>query len=494
MTLHNTDPSPEPFRPNVLWICTDQQRWDTIAALGNDTASTPAMDSLVAEGVAFTTAYCQSPMCTPSRASFLTGDYPSAIHWTRNGNETAPPAHPALITKRLADVGYTVGLVGKLHLASAYGRTEQRTDDGIATWKYSHAPRDDWAEGHSYADWVAAKGSSLRALIDSDEGIPTELHQSTWCADETIKFISDSEGPWFATVNFYDPHPPFNPPREYLSQFDPADMPWPSFGPHDLEQQERLAAVDFQSKPRHPSALDLRSPAGTTAANDGVATASTDARILIAAYYAMIKLVDDQLGRILDYLSETNDLDNTLIIFSSDHGESLGDHGLIQKGCRFYEGLVRVPLLMRLPAVIPDGVRVDALVELTDIAPTILDILGLPGRDEMQGRSLIAAMHGAPHRAFVRSEYFDATRHDDLYPGPTEPAFATMYRNDRYKLVVYHSQNDGELYDLVADPGETNNLWDDPAHAAARNRLILESFNATVIGSIDMGTRRIGPM
>ena len=151
-------------RPNILWICTDQQRYDTIGALGNDKVSTPNLDQLTRDGVAFERAYCQSPICTPSRASFLTGMYPSSIRVCRNGNPEFPD-FPPLISKTLADAGYTCGLIGKLHLSSAYGRVEKRADDGYSYWQYSHAPRDDWREGHDYADWVRSRGADLSELI-----------------------------------------------------------------------------------------------------------------------------------------------------------------------------------------------------------------------------------------------------------------------------------------------------------------------------------------
>ena len=188
-------------RPNILWICTDQQRYDTISALGYSHVSTPNLDQLAAEGVAFERAYCQAPICTPSRASFLTGMYPSSIHVNRNGNPTFP-GFPPLISKRLADAGYTCGLIGKLHLTSAYGRVEARTDDAYSYWQYSHAPRADWERGHDYADWVRSKGADLAELTADPAGVPAELHQTTWCAEKTIEFIEANRArPWFASVN-----------------------------------------------------------------------------------------------------------------------------------------------------------------------------------------------------------------------------------------------------------------------------------------------------
>ena len=144
------------MRPNILWICTDQQRYDTIGALGNEHIRTPNIDRLVGEGTAFTHAFCQSPICTPSRASFLTGMYPSSVHGCTNGNAYWAGTAP-LVTKLLADAAsYDCGLAGKLHLAGAHGRIEPRGSDGYRVFHWSHDSRDQWPEGHAYADWVRA--------------------------------------------------------------------------------------------------------------------------------------------------------------------------------------------------------------------------------------------------------------------------------------------------------------------------------------------------
>lgn len=480
------------MRPNILWICTDQQRFDTIGALGNPHVSTPNIDRLVREGTAFTHAYCQSPICTPSRASFLTGMYASAVHVNGNGNAHFPD-HPPLVTKVLADAGYDCGLIGKLHLASAFGRVEPRVDDGYRYWQYSHAPRDDWKTGHDYADWVRQKGFVLGELTKSIDGVPAELHQTTWCAEKAIDFIKERRnGPWLASVNIYDPHPPFNPPKAYRDMFDPAAMPDPLFRESDLAQQAQLSGIDFQSKGRRPDDLDIKSPVIPWAQTRGLKEPETagkrDAKTLIGAYYAMIKLIDDQVGRMLDALEETGQRDNTLVIFMSDHGEMLGDHGLIQKGCRFYEGLVRVPLILSWPGQVSSGVQSDALVELMDVTPMLLELGGVGVPEYMQGRSLLPLLTGSRniHRDFVRCEYYHAL---DL-PGA---AHATMYRNRRYKLVVYHGRDLGELYDLERDPGEFDNLWNDVDHQAIRLDLMQRSFDASML-AMDKGPPRIGPM
>ena len=146
-------------RPNILWYCTDQQRFDTIGALGNSHVQTPAIDRLVGAGTSFTHTYCQSPICTPSRSSVMTGLYPSRLGSTRNGNDTFPAMAPPLISKLIADSGYHCGMIGKFHLLSAGYRPEPRLDDGFSEWYHSHAPRDDWPAGsHDYADWVREGG------------------------------------------------------------------------------------------------------------------------------------------------------------------------------------------------------------------------------------------------------------------------------------------------------------------------------------------------
>ncbi|MGE3910405.1 MAG: sulfatase [Chloroflexota bacterium] len=469
--------------PNILWFCADQQRFDTIGALGNPHVRTPTLDRLVREGVSFSRAYCQSPICTPSRASFLTGRYPSSIRVTRNGNPFFWPDE-RLVTRRLADGGYNCGLVGKLHLAGAAFGREPRVDDGYRYVRYSHAPRDQWSRGHDYADWIREQGhdpatvlpsgfnvhDDLREPTPEHDNTPPELHQSTWCAEMAIDFIKKPRsGPWMLSVNPFAPHAPFDPPWEYYRRYDPETMPDPWFEESDLPQQDRLGAVDFQTRSRQPS--EIR------------------AKHVRAAYYAMIEQLDEQLGRIVQAIEEAGQLEQTAIVFTSDHGEMLGDHGLTHKGCRFYEGLVRVPLIWWWPGRVASGVKRDALVELTDIAPTLLDLAGLPIPGRMQGRSLQPLLTDAAaedaHRAFVRCEFLDALDMPD-------ESRATMYCDGRWKLTVYHGHDIGELYDLAADPHEHRDLWDDPAHASIKLALMQRSFDATV-AALDLGPERIMP-
>jgi arylsulfatase A-like enzyme len=464
-------------RPNILWYVTDQQRFDTIAALGNAHVRTPTIDSLVETGVAFTHAYCQSPICTPSRASFMTGMYPSRIHNCRNGNDTWPD-HPPLISKQMADAGYDCGMIGKFHLLSSGHRTEPRLDDGYRYWRFSHAPRDDWPEGHHYADWVREQGGDLDALRESPERVPTELHQTKWASDCAIEFIDQPRSePWMLTLNVYDPHPPFIPPQSYADKYDPATLPGPYFQQSDLEEQKKFADIDFQTGSVPPEEFDGQQ--------------------VQAWYYAMIEQIDDQLKRILDHLDATGQRDNTVIVFASDHGETLGDHGLLYKGCRFYEGLVRVPLIFSWPGQLQKNVQSDALVELTDMSATLLELAGLEPPAAMQGQSLMPILRGEAspehHREFVRCEYFDALD-PHFCTNEGDHTFATMYRDRQHKLVVYHGHDLGELFDLEADPWEFNNLWDSPEHQPLKYDLLHKSFDAAMLTTTNVGTCRIAPM
>ncbi len=462
-------------RPNILWICSDQQRYDTIHALGNPHIQTPHLDRLAADGVAFTHAYCQSPICTPSRASFLTGMYPSSVHACTNGNDYWAGAAP-LISKMLADAGYDTGLVGKLHLAGAAGRIEPRGADGYRVFEWSHHPRNDWPQGHAYADWLRSHGTDPDIVKNSPQSLLPHLHQTMWCAERAIAFIEEQgDQPWLMSVNMFDPHTPFDPPQEYLRRYDPDTLPDPLFRECDLASQALLSGVDFQTPVRRPEEFN--------------------ARQIKAAYYAMITLIDDAVGGMMEALQRTGQRQRTIVIFNSDHGEMLGDHGLLLKGCRFYEGLVRVPLILSWPGEFKQGLVSDALVELTDIVPTLLDACGLPIPERVQGRSLapIATGAAAPHtlRSFVRSEYYHVLNPAPQEHGSTfEGSYATMLRDRAHKLVVYHGHQTGELFDLENDPGEFNNLWHDPAWAAVRFDLLKQSFDALAF-AVDIGPKQV---
>lgn len=483
-------------RPNILWYCTDQQRFDTIAGLGNRHIRTPNLDRLMARSVTFTRAYSQSTICTPSRATFLTGKYPAAHRVQRNGNDYFP-AEERLITRILADEGYDCGLVGKLHLSRAKGRVERRPNDGYRFFKWSHHPTPDWPDGHDYDLWLREKGVDPQDLFEPLRGrhlvagVPAELSQSHWCSERCLEFLSEKRsGPWLLSVNPFDPHPPFDPPPEYLDRYDPQDMPYPLFRESDLDHQTRFRSVDQQTTnprdPRVPPDDAEGEPADTSVDSASSPPTQFDSRAIKAAYYAMIEQIDHEFGRILDFLEASGQLDNTIVIFTSDHGELLGDHGLLYKGCRFYEALVHVPLIISWPEGYRTNLRSDALVELVDLAPTILDALGPATPKDMQGKSLHRLLCGDiepdRHKDHVVCEYYDAV---DLPRG----SHATMCFDGRYKSVLYHDAHEGEIFDLQADPGEFDDLFTDPEFAAEKAAILQKHCDA-LMSTVSAGVER----
>lgn len=468
-------------RPNILWICADQQRYDTIGALGNPHVHTPHLDALVRSSVSFRHAYCQSPVCSPSRASFLTGRYPRTTGCRQNGQTI--PATERLISRMLADAGYQCGLAGKQHLSSCSdGKVEIRQDDGYGQFQWSHHPQPDWPV-NAYTQWLTARGQSWEALYAGAEtpyvkhGIPAEHHQTTWCAEMAIDFLRSNRGrPWLFNFNCFDPHHPFDPPAEYLSRFDVAKMPLPRYQPDELDTKSAYQRLDHEWAHNEPGYFHV---AGMT---------DDDRRQVTAAYYAMIELIDDQVGRMLAALDESGQADNTIVIFMSDHGEMLGDHGLYFKGPHFYEESVHVPLLMRWPAGFRSNLAVNGLVELIDLVPTLLESAGVDVPEAVQGRSLGPICRGQAdpefHRERVYSEYYNAWTHPRSY--------GTMVRTQDAKIIVYHGTDEGELYDLKTDVGETTNLWTSPAHAAMREQLLRQAFDASVF-TMDPLPPRLGP-
>ena len=484
-------------RPNILWYCADQMRSDTVAALGNPHIRTPTLDRLVAAGTAFTQAYTQAPVCTPSRASFLTGRYPASHRVYRNGVRSFPPGE-VLVTRLLADAGYDCGLAGKLHLSTAtHGET--RVDDGYRFYEWSHHPMTGEADHlNAYHRWLREeKGVDPVELFAGQRGfvapgVPEELHQTTWCTEMALKFIAEErEGPWLFSINPYDPHPPFDPPATYLARYDPATLPSPLFRQSDLERQAMFSRVRSQT-------VEAVDPTWDGEVDEDYESQSArgyrppkryNGRAAKAAYYAMIELIDTQLGRILDALDERGELENTIVVFMSDHGELLGDHGLMYKGCRFFEGLVHVPMIMAGPGIARDLCS-DALVELVDIAPTLLELAGEPVPARMQGRSLAPILTGAAdphaHKQTVLCDFNDSVGYSPV----KDDTQASMTFDGRYKLVLYHSHDIGELFDLATDPGEFDNLFDDPGHRELRDRLILRHANRFA-RSLDAGEERV---
>lgn len=465
---------------NILWICTDQQRFDTLGCYGNSFVKTPNIDRLAAMGTRFTQAYSQSPVCAPSRASFLTGRYPRTCRVRQNGQDI--DANELLVTKLLSNHGYTCGLSGKLHISAcnqATGRTiEPRIDDGYDYFQWSHHPDGPDSKGNwptnAYTHWLTSKGVNYYSQDIPDckyvqFGMNEENHQVKWCVDCAMEYIHAAhtlDKPWLFSVNIFAPHHPFNPPKEYLEPYLEKldEIPLPNYTSGELDNKPL-----FQQKD-HVGAYDSPGNFPFTAMSDH------DHRCIRASYWAMVDLIDHQVGRLLDFLEETNQLNDTMILFHSDHGENLGDHGMYLKGPYFYENNVHIPLIIAYPPAIQAGQVSNALVELVDIAPTLCEAAGIEPHGGMQGKSLWPLLTGKKnndmHRSSIYCEYYNSNIN---HRNPL--AFDTMVFDGRYKLVKIHDLQNvmeckGELYDLAADPTETINHYMNPEYAEIKTKML----------------------
>ncbi len=474
----------EQKRPNILWICTDQQRFDTLGCYGNPFVKTPNLDKLAERGILFENAFSQCPVCAPSRGSFLTGRYPRTCGPRQNGQDISD--REVLIPKIMKDNGYVCGLSGKLHLSACFPgvckTAERRIDDGYDFFAWSHHPsgyRWNWPL-NQYTQWLTEQGQTYKtephpACADVRFGMDPAYHQTKWCTDRALTFMESarqSERPWFFSWNGFDPHHDFDPPREYLERYMDIldDLPLPNYVPGELDGKPI-----FQTKD-HGGAYDSPGSYGYDAKTP------RQHRLIKAAYYAMCDFIDVQVGRLLDYLEESGQAENTLVLFTSDHGEHLGDHGMYLKGPCFYENDVHVPLIVSMPGTVPAGKRCRSLTELVDIAPTLLTMCDIPVYEGMQGISFAPILRGETEEHCRRSVYSEYYNSNIKHRNPK--AFCTMVRTERYKLIKVHKAPDsedvgeetykvmGELYDLQNDPAETHNRYNDPAYATVKCEML----------------------
>ncbi|HVY21045.1 MAG TPA: sulfatase-like hydrolase/transferase [Bauldia sp.] len=469
--------------PNIVWFCTDQQRWDTLGCFGNPFVRTPNLDRLASTGAAFERFYTQSSVCLPSRVSFNTGRYPRTTHARSNADSI--PTGERLITRILADAGYVCGLSGKLHVSGVDPETglERRIDDGLSEFYESEAPGPHWpgdvlgamdakyrAETEStnqYTGWLAKRGLSYQPGPHESSpwvevGMQPESHQTTWCVDRGVDFIQEQpkDQPWLLAVNPYDPHHPFDPPAEYLKRYlDHLDeLPLPNYRPGELNEKPAPYETCHRGAYGAP---------GKFAYSD---MTDRDHRLIRAAYWAMIDLIDVQVGRMMQAIADLGQADNTLMLFMADHGEMLGDHGVYLKGPFLSDPAVHVPLVIH-GAGVQRGLRSRALVEAVDLVPTVLDAAGIAIPANVQGKSLWPLLTGKVdpdhHREDIYSEYYNAAGMMQRFNWKL-----SLLRNDRYALISMRDHDEGELYDHQNDPLESYNLWDDPAHQAIKAQML----------------------
>ncbi len=462
-------------RPNILFLMADQFRWDALGAV-NPLIKTPNLDSLAERGVRFDQATVNAPMCLPSRYSMMTGLYPSQVGVRHNAQMCPRDADlPApVLAQRLREAGYETAGFGKTHWylgkdlapnipvkTSTRGfevRAQRNTDEPGrvepgATQMGHERPKDFAAltdETRPYGS-----GETVEAYKGFTSSVPPERHTEAWLTDEALDFLSDGrdrEKPFFVYLSFDYPHAPFNVPPGYESLYDLHEMPDP---------------------PEATAGADLSGHAGEEWDLWGAwlrETGTDERRMSMLRYYALCSYVDAQFGRVLRRLEELGEAQNTFIVFTSDHGEMLGERRRFSKYC-LYEGSVRVPLILAGPGM-TEGEIDERPAELVDVLPTLLSVAGEPAPLWLPGANLLAE----PVRAGGFSEM-----HGTGYEN-TQKAPAYMWRTGDWKLIRYlegdaasvqrrTNEIRGELYDLRVDPTELDNVHDDPAYSDVRERL-----------------------
>jgi len=486
-------------RPNVLIVTTDQQRADSLSCYGATFTATPNIDRLAREGLLCERAYCTNPVCTPARASLFSGQYISR-HGAWNVG-TSVPSDTVMLSHRLAALGYRTHYVGKAHFqphgvppqASARAHSLETLYQwkkrfpafrgpyyGFETVELSLGHTNYGLAGH-YGAWLLTQVSEkeLDALNRCeplspydfqgtawDWHLPVRLHNSVWTADRAIAFLRahPSDQPFFLAVGFQDPHHPHCVPLDFVDRVLPEDVPPPRYQDGELDDKPphfRLAREGRLEGSPFRGAFKI---AGEGTGADFRRVAERDARLGRAYYYTMVRLIDREFGRILCCLDELGLADNTIVIFTSDHGELLGDHGLWLKGPFHYEELVRIPLLVRWPAGFPQGRKIAGLISHVDLVPTVLAALRQPLPQNLDGVDAGPMLRG--ETAATREAVFIECVDD-----PRKLRLKTVVTLDR-KLTYYHAQSFGELYDLARDPAEVVNRWTEREYASDKERLL----------------------
>lgn len=437
-------------RPNILLLFTDELRFDALGCMGNRHLRTPHLDALAASGVRFTNAFTPTPVCIAARMSLISGHRSRLTRWTANSKLPGPDARFPTMMDALREGGYRTHAVGKMHFSGRHFglHRHERMEEAV------HRRIDD-----DYLMYLKSRGvrtrhpQGLRDLLylqPQTSGIAAEHAQSTWIADRSVAFIREhlryrGSQPFFLWSSWIAPHPPFAPCDPYAGMYRPEEMPLPYY------TDRPLASLPF--------------PAWSERARlDGAHLDPPRLRRMKALYYGQISHIDDGVGRILAEIERQGIAGNTVVIFTSDHGEMLGDHGLGHKSVP-YEPSAHIPLLLRWPGRTQPGRGCDDLVGLTDLFPTLLDGLKLsyPGDyPALTGESLIGRPGGG--LAKLRESYVV-----DFGQGARR---WLSLRTKSHKYVLWAAGGREELYDLEADPEERNNLAATGATAAFRTKAL----------------------
>ena len=437
----------------ILLITSDQQRIDTLGVYGSKTAKSPHLDRLASEGTVFERAYCNNSVCIPSRASIATGRYTHqhGVEYMEDVVDSTPglPAREKTFMECLQEIGIKTAAFGKMHLypLPPRGFDERKLTGGQgARWDAADgSPLGPGPLGSEYAEWLEKRRPGAYELIyeqrRSDEYkkyksavtsvLKFEEYVDTWTAGNTIEYFrkhKDSKTPVFAWCGFCNPHTPFDAPKPYDTMYDPAKIEIPAT--FKLDMSDRPAFYMERQK---------------------IASGGLSPELLkrMKAYYlGLCTMIDDLSGRIFDNLKELGIWDETLVIFTTDHGELMGDYGLFNKNC-FFEPVINVPLLIKPAGETPNCRKTAGLCELMDIAPTILDYAGIEKPAGMPAESLRPAVEGRSFgKELILSEYMEGDR----------KRRGKCIRTERYKYIFWLPGKEEELYDLNKDPEERKNL------------------------------------
>lgn len=470
---------------NVLLIVVDQWRGDTLAALGHPCLKTPHIDALCSEGVTFRNHFTQAAPCGPGRASLLTGLYmmnhrvvQNAVPLDRRHTNLALEVRKASYEPAL--VGYTTTTPDPR--VTTPGDPDFRILGGLMTGWHpvgslvpERTPYYNWLRARGYQVprrpeeiWLPVDGAGRGATLSASR-VPKELSDTAWSTECALTYLSGRVGkPWFLHLGYYRPHPPFIAPAPYNAMYDPADVPPPvrAASPAEEGKQHPLLAYYMQSVKQAKFFCDGQDLAS--------AMSEAEVRMMRCAYYGMISEIDDHIGRVVRFLKETEQYENTLIILTCDHGEQLGDHHLLGK-LGYFDESFRIPLVIRDPAPQANGRRgciVEAFTETIDVMPTILEWTGVAVPRPCDGVSLRPFLYdGEPadwrteaHYEFDFRTYFSDVEEDVLGLHVDQCGLAVV-QDSHYKYVHFDALPP-LFFDLQADPGQFHNLADHPAYAA----------------------------